>query len=90
MIKKTLDPVWNETIHFDNLVLGSVVKMKLTMKVWDYDGYTSFDDDLGMLTASLDVLETYDRVPEVGQKLSMKGSIYFSFEWVPATFRQPR
>ena len=53
VVKRTLDPVWNETFEFVNLSLRDLVGMRLMMQAYDYDGVTSRSDSLGELTVSL-------------------------------------
>ena len=50
VIKKTLDPEWNETFDFVKLSLRELVESQLLLHAFDYDGRLSKADPLGEVT----------------------------------------
>eukprot|EP00966_Prymnesium_polylepis_P318906 7365567-Prymnesium_polylepis.1 len=85
-IRKTLDPVWNQSFEFKTLTLGQVLQTRLLLQAYDYDGIAARSDPLGELSVELHALEMND-LAEFGQKLSKQGTLQFSVEWVPAVAR---
>merc|ERR1712205_60291 len=45
---RTLNPVWNETVHFDEVTVQQARERQLKLEVMDYDTFTS-DDSLGVI-----------------------------------------
>ncbi|KAL1520983.1 hypothetical protein AB1Y20_022541 [Prymnesium parvum] len=82
VIKKTLDPVWNETLVFDRQTLGSLLTSSMELHVYDKDGLMSFDDSLGKVLVPLETLRNSDR-EEISTYLSTKGRLQFTLEWLP-------
>ena len=47
MVRKTLDPVWNEELAFKNLTLGEVLREPMVLGHYDWD-FMKSDDALGV------------------------------------------
>eukprot|EP00966_Prymnesium_polylepis_P294252 6795609-Prymnesium_polylepis.1 len=85
-IKKTVDPVWDQTLEFPSLVLRDVLKTPLVLRVYDHDGTFSRDDALGELSVSMADLQTVDSL-DLTRQLPKQGNLMFSIMWVPAEQR---
>ena len=81
MIKKTLNPEWDETLEFDDLTLGKVLQTPLLLHAYDKDGALSLNDSLGELSVSLERLQAQESV-QFEQRLSKQGTLQFSVHWV--------
>ena len=58
VIKKTLDPEWNEALTFDGIGMRELVESQLLVRAFDYDGITSRNDTLGARRVSVELLHT--------------------------------
>ena len=52
MVKKTLNPQWNEELALKNVTLGEVLREPMSLQCWDWD---AFKDDDAMGVGSLDL-----------------------------------
>jgi len=81
-IKKTLDPVWDQTFSFKG-VLRTLFSEPLQLHVWDYDTF-SRDDKLGHAAVELRDLELAGRgLHELSVRLSEQGVVDLHVWWVP-------
>ena len=83
IVKKTLDPVWNEEMEFTG-TLQEFLSHGLMLKVFDYDSplKLSKHDPLGDVNVTLDVLK-WDDTHEYEEELPTQGSIQFGVSWTP-------
>ena len=78
-IKKTLDPVWDETFKWQG-VLRELAAEPLQLHAWDYD-FGSRDDKLGHASVDLRGLES-DEMREYAVQLSEQGTVHLSIRFV--------
>ena len=80
IIKKTLNPEWNEAVDLAGS-FDDFVKSGLLLKVMDWDR-VGFDDPLGDLPVQLDWLHTQSHL-DFAERLPTKGTMYFGVTWLP-------
>ena len=92
-IKKTLDPVWNESFTWKG-VLKDLVADPMQLHAWDYD-FMSKDDPLGFASISLAALENV-KMHNAAASLSEQGTVFLRLAWQadgdvapPPSFREP-
>ena len=92
-IKKTLDPVWNESFTWKG-VLKDLIAEPMQLHAWDYD-FGSKDDPLGFASIALTPLENV-KFHNVAAPLDVQGTVFLRFGWQadgdappPAAFREP-
>ncbi|KAL1520982.1 hypothetical protein AB1Y20_022540 [Prymnesium parvum] len=83
VVKATLDPVWNETIEFNQLVLQDILGKRLDLSVFDKDSILSRDDLLGEASVSLTQLREKSSF-DCEQHLSKQGKLKFRVTWAPS------
>ena len=80
IIKKTLNPEWNEAVDLAGS-FDDFVKSGLLLKVMDWDR-VGFDDPLGDLPVQLDWLHTQSH-RDFAERLPTKGVVHFGVTWLP-------
>jgi len=84
VVRKTLDPEWDETIDLMISTLADALKFGLTLKVMDKDTL-SRDDPLGTITADLSLLNEANGPHAYSEPLPTQGGLLFSVTWQPLT-----
>ena len=87
VVKKTLDPVWNETLEFGSCSLDELLRHGISLTVMDKDWITK-DDALGAVTVHLDALRVQN-YHDYSELLPTRGSLMFSVQWEPSMETAP-
>ena len=80
VVKKTLDPEWDEVLEFDG-TLRDFLAQPLLLKVYDWDRL-SFNDLLGEVSVGLDGLRGASS-QSFSLRLSTQGRVELDVRWVP-------
>jgi len=89
-VRDSLDPVWDETMHFEGVLEELVERGPLLLTVWDHDTF-SLNDFLGELEVPLEPLLQRSELNIKNATLAgvSHGSITVSVEWLPFTLEHP-
>ena len=67
VIKKDCNPVWNCTMVFDDVTVGSLKEKSLELTIWDYDKLSS-NDFLGGVRLNLGTGKKFNFIPVYSNK----------------------
>lgn len=82
VVKRTLDPVWNQTFHFEGR-RGELLRSGLQLSVFDHD-LIGFDDALGEVNLSLFGMEAAEAMGQpYAVELPTQGVVHVIVEWEP-------
>ena len=80
VVRKSLDPVWGETLEFGGVKLGDVVARGIRLELLDHDVF-SRHDPLGELVVDLSQLATVDSWV-YSEALPTQGTVEFTVSWI--------
>ena len=87
MVKKTLNPQWNEELALKNVTLGEVLREPMSLQCWDWD-FMKSDDPMGVGSLDLQALGASleagaDVVVSLDDGQPTAGRVSLWVQWVP-------